>query len=290
MAKSPAHKFGQIIGNLLEEIMAPRLAEFCTQRGLYLDKKGVRGAARPGKKVTWVDKFGNAHDLDFVIEKGGTAQQRGRPLAFIETAWRRYTKHSRNKVQEIQSAILPIVEKYDRDCPFFGAVLAGEFTTASLEQLRSLGFRVAYIPYESVITSFASVGIDARFDESTPDALFQQLAEEIDSLSPVLREKFKANLVEGNSEILMDFIESLKNAVDRHIEKIIIIPLHGVETTFGSVAAAISFVNGYHDAAVGERQFRKFEIIVRYGNGDRIEAQFSTASAATGFLNQVAAS
>ena len=269
--------------------MAPRLAEFCMQRGLYLDKKGVRGAARSGKKVTWTDKFGNAHDLDFVIEKGGTGQRRGRPLAFIETAWRRYTKHSRNKAQEIQSAILPIVEKYDKDCPFFGAVLAGEFTAASLEQLRSLGFRVAYIPYEAVIASFASVGIDARFDESTPDARFQQLSEEIDNLSPVQRAKFKANLVEGSSEVLTGFIEALKEAVDRRVEKVIIIPLHGTEMTFASISAAISFVNGYHDAAMGERHFRKFEIVVRYGNGDKIEAQFSTASAATAFLNQVAA-
>ena len=50
MADSPAHKFGQIIGDLLEEIMAPQLQQFCNARGLYLDKKGTRGTARPGKK------------------------------------------------------------------------------------------------------------------------------------------------------------------------------------------------------------------------------------------------
>lgn len=87
MANSPSHRFGQIIGDLLEEIMAPQLADFCAKRGLYLDKKGDRGAARGGKKVSWLDKFGNTHDLDFVIEKGGTAHQLGRPLAFIEAAF-----------------------------------------------------------------------------------------------------------------------------------------------------------------------------------------------------------
>lgn len=43
MAKSPSHKFGQIIGNLLKEITLPILQKFCDARGLYLDKQGMRG-------------------------------------------------------------------------------------------------------------------------------------------------------------------------------------------------------------------------------------------------------
>ena len=81
MAISPAHRFGQEIGLLLEEIIKPLLAEFTHRHDLYLDAKGPRGAARPGNKVTWTDKYGNTHDLDFVIERDGTADQRGRPLA-----------------------------------------------------------------------------------------------------------------------------------------------------------------------------------------------------------------
>ena len=105
MASSPAHRFGQIIGDLLEEIMLPLLQDFCDNRRLYLDKKGIR-SARKGKKVTWLDKYENAHDLDFVIERGGSDSVVGRPVAFIEAAWRRYTKHSKNQVQEIQGVRL----------------------------------------------------------------------------------------------------------------------------------------------------------------------------------------
>lgn len=82
MAKSPSHKLGQIIGDLLEEIMEPELRTFCKSRGLYLDKKGERVGVRDGKKLCWQDKFGNQHDLDFVIEKGGTSHECGRPVAF----------------------------------------------------------------------------------------------------------------------------------------------------------------------------------------------------------------
>jgi len=77
----------------------------------------------------------------------------GTPAAFIEVAWRRYTKHSRNKAQEIQGAILPLAEKFRWSNPFLGAVLAGVFTDGSLEQLRSLGFHVLYFPYETLVTA-----------------------------------------------------------------------------------------------------------------------------------------
>src|SRR5690349_3737803 len=103
MALSPSHKFGQDLGKLLEyvvlyEILKPRLEAFAKQKSFFLDSQGAR-PARAGKKVTWLDKYGNSHDLDFVIEAGGTAKKVGRPVAFIEAAWRRYTKHSKNKVQ-----------------------------------------------------------------------------------------------------------------------------------------------------------------------------------------------
>jgi hypothetical protein len=137
MATSHSHKFGQIIGDLLETAILPLLEKFVKQNKLFLDKKGER-KARNGKKVSWIDNRGNKHDLDFVIERGGTEEIIGTPIAFIESAWRRYTKHSRNKAQEIQSAIIPLVEKYTNLSPFFGVVLAGEFTEGALNHILPL--------------------------------------------------------------------------------------------------------------------------------------------------------
>ncbi len=131
MAESHSHKFGQIIGDLLEIAIRPHLEKFAKKNKLFLDKKGDRKARR-GKKVTWTDKHGNKHDLDFVFERGGTTDKIGVPVAFIESAWRRYTKHSRNKAQEIQSAIIPLIEKYGNSSPFIGVVLAGVFTNGAL--------------------------------------------------------------------------------------------------------------------------------------------------------------
>ncbi|MCM1512624.1 MAG: hypothetical protein NC112_05905 [Oxalobacter formigenes] len=288
MADSPAHKFGQIIGDLLEEIMAPQLQLFCNARGLYLDKKGTRGTARPGKKVTWEDKFGNNHDLDFVIEKGGNPQQKGRPLAFIEAAWRRYTKHSRNKAQEIQGAILPIAEKYYWDQPFLGTILAGEFTAGSLTQMQSSGFKVMYFPYETVVAAFASVGINAEFDESTPDSHFQRAINQIEALNANQRSSLKNNLIQQNSDLLNSFLTDLKNTLDRQIDRIVLIPLHGGENQFQSIRDALDFVQNYNTDMISDGTFRKFEIIVWYNNGNRIDAQFSTKDEVFSFLNYVA--
>ncbi len=108
MAQSPSHRFGQIIGEVLEAAIRGPLEEVCRKHGLYLDSKHPRLARNSLNKVAWKDRKGNTHDLDYVIESGGTEEAIGVPKAFIEIAWRRYTKHSRNKAQEIQGAIIPL--------------------------------------------------------------------------------------------------------------------------------------------------------------------------------------
>lgn len=290
MASSPSHQFGQIIGDLLEEIIASPLQSFCDRRGLYLDKKGVRGSARHGKKVRWEDAFGNHHDLDFVIEQGGTAQQRGRPLAFIETAWRRYTKHSRNKAQEIQGAVLPIADKHEWDKPFLGAILAGVFTDGSLTQMRSSGFTVMLFPYDTITAAFGSVGVHAEFDEGTPDAEFEQTIRKIEALTQQQRTSLKNHLIQSNKPLLDRFLKALEATLDRKIDSIILIPLHGGESEFDRIDDAIAFIQDYDEASSQDGAFRKYEIIVRYSNGDKIEGAFAEKQTAIRFLQYVAGS
>ncbi len=282
MAKSPSHKFGQAIGNLLEEILQPILAEFCSKYNLYLDIKGKRGA-REGKKVTWVDKYGNLHDLDFVIEKGGTPDKKGRPVAFIEAAWRRYTKHSRNKAQEIQGAILPIAEKHDWDTPFLGAVIAGIFTEGSISQLESVGFHVLYIPYDSIVAAFASQGVDVQFGEDTEDNIFKKCIKQIEKLPQYKRAQIKDHLISANKNDIDKFKSELLLALEKLIEEIIIIPLYGKDIVFHDISSAISFINSYQ-ASSNDGTFRKYEVIVKYSNGDSINASFSGKEKLISFL------
>lgn len=287
MAKSPAHKFGQMIGNLLENILVPTLQQFCDDRKLYLDKKGIRGKARKGNKVTWQDKYGNFHDLDFVIEKDGTNEKIGRPLVFLEVAWRRYTKHSRNKAQEIQGAVLPIAERYYWDAPFKGVVLGGVFTDGSLQQMKSRNFHILYFPYETVINAFSGVGIDAGYDENTTDAEFEIIISKYEGLTEIQKNKIKSDLYDLNRAKIETFMDALRGNLDRSIDKIIIIPLYGKEYTFVSLEEAERFLKDF-GIQESENYFRKYELIIGFNNGDKIEGTFSTQEKALEFLKHVA--
>lgn len=287
MAESPSHKFGQIIGNLLEEIIEPFLQAFATSNELYLDFQKNSRTARKGKKVTWEDPYGNVHDLDYVLERNGTNVSMGTPVAFIEVAWRRYTKHSRNKAQEIQGAILPLAEKYRWSNPFLGAVLAGEFTSGSLDQLRSLGFHVLYFPYETLIAAFSANGIDVKFDETTPDKVFRQCVKKLESLSSAEMQTIKNHLATVNQREIDSFITSLHHRLERMIEKVVIIPLYGRSNEFAAVDDALRFLD-QHYLHEGSGDFRKYEVFVCFSNGDRVEGAFKEKTKVKDFLQFIA--
>ena len=270
------------MGDLLEAAILPTLSEFSVQHNLYLDYKGKRHTRR-GKKCTWVDKYGNKHDLDFVLERGGTSTHQGIPVAFIETAYRRYTKHSRNKAQEIQGAIEPLAETYSNEGPFKGAILAGEFTEGAIEQLRSLGFEVAYFSYSSVIGAFAQVGIDAFYEESTPDAKSQQKVDEWLALTVDQKSLVQRALIKNNMGGINNFMEALASSASRHIQSIIVLPLHGQVYELASIDEAVTLLESYWEKSTPLR-FERYEIQIRFSNGNEIVGKFNDKTSSIDFL------
>jgi hypothetical protein len=282
MAESNSHKFGQIIGNALETAVEPMLRGIADKHNLYLDRKGER-LARKGKKVTWIDVYENTHDLDYVLEREGSQSTVGAPVAFIEIAWRRYTKHSRNKAQEIQGAIRPLVSTYSKEAPFAGAILAGDFTSGALIQLRSLNFKVLHFPYDTVVAAFSRVGIDARFNEETEEKEFARKVSAWENLSESQRLEVAQVLLELNEQEVNGFKSLLEQAITRRIETIYILPLHGSQSAYTSVVEAIQFIESYNETNSTDKVL-KYEIMIRYNNGDRIEAQFVEKEQAVEFL------
>jgi hypothetical protein len=286
MAESPSHRFGQIIGEALEAGVLPLLATFARQHGLYLDKRGER-ACRKGAKVSWFDAQHNKHDLDFVLERGGSATKQGLPAAFIETAWRRYTKHSKNKAQEIQGAVLPLVDAYRNSAPFAGAILAGEFTSTALAQMRSLGFSVIHVPYQTVVDVFAKFGIDASSAESTPDSVFAKKVAAYERLSAPERQKLGMALIDAQAQQTVAFMKSLEEAVLRQIDRITVLPLHGTICELVNVEDAIAFIEGYnHDG--GGQSVTRYEVQIKYNNGNTVDGRFGDKASAIEFLKTFA--
>jgi hypothetical protein len=286
MAQSPSHRFGQIIGHLLESAIFPALEAVAIEHRLYLDTKGVRKARANKRKVAWVDGKGNTHDLDYVLEQGGSDEHVGVPKAFVETAWRRYTKHSRSKAQEIQGAITPLAERYRDAHPFLGIVVAGVFTESSINQLRSLGFTVLYIPYESVIAAFATVGINAEFGEDTPDAALLREVKKYGRLTSTQRNQIETSLLLRNRGDLEAFISTLQASLSRKIEFVYILTLHGSRQTVGNLAEAIAYIESFDETKQAAR-FIRYDVGVRYSNGDDVRGQFNDKSSAISFLQTI---
>ncbi len=273
MAASPSHRFGQIIGELLEMAVEPFLRAFAEEYDLFLDRKGYR-PARKGLKVTWKDLRGNNHDLDFVLEKGGGPTRIGTPVAFIETAWRRYTKHSRNKAQEIQGAIMSLVETYSHYGPFYGTILAGVFTRDSIVQLESLRFTVLYFPYPNIVRAFQTANIEASFNEETPDVEFANKVAAWEALSDGQKLGVASALIDMHEEEIATFVDALKRAVTRQIELIRVLPLYGSAFTGQSIEEAIAFIENYREDPSSARRLVRYEVEIRYINEDVVKANF----------------
>jgi hypothetical protein len=282
MAQSPAHQFGQIIGDTLEAALLPILHKFAEENGLLLDRKGER-PCRKGKKCSWIDANGNTHDLDFVLERGGSSDHLGTPVAFIETAWRRYTKHSRNKAQEIQGAIEPLAEKYRFAHPFKGAVLAGVYTNGAITQLQSLGYSVLHLTYDHVVAVFRQFGIDAASDESTSDQEFRRKVTAFRRLTLRKKHDLAQSLISEKDSQTQEFIARLSRAIRRTIERIVVLALHGSAHEAIELESAIQFIEAYSDA-VSAHPIVRFEVEVTYSNGDTIRGSFGDKSSAVDFL------
>lgn len=286
MAKSPAHRFGQIIGDILEDTLYEYCLTIANNHNLYLDHKHARPAREDRKEVRWDDINGNTHKLDLVMEKDGSEESFGAPKAFIEVAWRRYTKHAKAKAQEISAAVKPLVAKYYESSPFFGAVLAGEFTETSLDQMRSEGFEVLYFSTSIIEDAYAAKGVDAHWDESTPEEELQSRVEQMENMSDEDKKAIGHMLMETNKEQWDRFVEKLNISLARSIQNIRVLALYGEMHDFMNINEACDYIAKNADESENVKIY-KYEITVIFTNGDKIEIQFKEKSNAIIYLRQL---
>ena len=286
MAKSQSHTLGEFIGDFFEDLMKRPIRDFTEENGLYFDSFGPRKARR-GKKVTWTDIHGSRHDLDFVLEKGGTEETIGEPVAFIELAWRSYTKHSKNKVQEISGAVNPIYEKYKLGKPFKGAILSGQFTGNALEQLKKDNFHVLYIPFDKLVRAFKVCGFDIFFDEGTKESdLRKKYVCVSKKTSRQLLESVREEILSSCRTEIDNFIAELSASYRRKVKSVRILPLHGKCTEVMDVWQAIEFINEYSTMPI-HHELQYIEVFVSYNNGTSIHCQFREKAEAVDFLERL---
>lgn len=295
MAESLAHRWGQIIGDVFEIFVRNILKDVAKQHDLYLDFKRPRNARGGQGKVTWQDGYGNKHDLDYVLERGGDEERLGVPAAFIESAWRRYTKHSKNKAQEIEAAVMPVAMTFSRHQPFLGAVLAGEFTGNALHQLESKGFAVLHVPYESILTAFKELGIDASSEDGvggTTEEQFREKIEKWESLpQPQVTNQLLANLYKLHEREILGFKQRLEAAITRRVSSVRLTVLRGHSVEYSDIESAIAYLveeeKSYRLREDAEQR-ESFEVQIRFNTGAKIDATFPKRTDAIVFLRSFA--
>ena len=291
-AASPGHKLGQMVGDFIQEsvdrILAARLQKLATEHNLYLDRQGLRPVVRgKHKKVRWKDNQGNTHDLNFVLEQGGSAEKQGRAVAFLEAAWRRYTKQTRNKVNEIEGALLPLRESH-RTCRFCGVVAVGKWSQPGLEQFRSHGIEVLHISYEDLIGAFQLNGLNLDYAERASPAVKRALVKALERLSAKDMTEIAVALEAAVEDDLKKFLATLEASVTTEITQILIGGVFGRRAKISTIKEAIDWIQRFNASDLSQLDFENFEILLRFKDGREIVgAHFPTKNQRFNFLNSL---
>lgn len=288
MAESPTHQLGESIGRIFEDGALWFLKPITDDRGLYLDYAHPRRARGGKKKVSWTDINGNVHDLDLVVEHGGTEDVIGQPRAFVEVAWRRYTKHARNKVQEIFGAVGPIAELYSNLNPFTGAILAGDFTGPSLDQLRTEGFAILHFTFDDIVNAFKANGLDVYYKQDTPDSVTKPKADVIKTISKTKKEDIIETIFDRKDIRVKSFQRAIEKSLDRKVKEVTIRTLYSEGIfTFSDVNGACKYLANVQARSRTCLPLDRIEIEVKFTNGDEIMLSYQDANDAIRYLRSI---
>lgn len=288
MADSPSHKLGQIIGYAMEEAFYDMLLPLAKEFGLFADRQGERKPARKGKLVTWIDDHGNKHNLDFVLERGGSEMTIGAPAAFIESAWRRYTKHSVNKASEIANALVPLRRTYASSRPFLGAVIAGEWTEGGITHMKSQAINVLHVPMMTIVDAFATENVDVFFQEDTDADYMSAQVTAWDALGEEGQGRVITALREKASGRFEEYATKIRAHLSRKVQSVVILSLRGKAQTASSVPEAVALLSALESQQpqLDELALVRIEVQVRYSNTDKIDGSFQTLADAIMWLEK----
>ncbi len=133
------------------------------------------------------------------------------------------------------------------------------------------------------MAAFDSVGIDARFDEDTPDAACATKVQAWDALDGETKTGSHGSLDGGRPAA--EHAATAGEAIGkRRINRVVVLPLHGTPFTWETVDAAIGFIEAYSETDHAPKPVARYEIQIRYDNDDSIRGEFVNKEGAVSFL------
>ena len=272
MAVSPSHRFGQIIGDFLEAVIEPfadrlRNAKVCSISTTRTTLERREKARRlPGKTLTAMFMISTMFSNEMEL-----TNQRGRPSLSLKslgdgipstpaTKRRRFKGQFSLWPKSINGPVQELPWRCTGGC-FHGGLfgpasvpLASTFCIFPMTHWLPLSHRKVSI---SLLT------------ETTQDVDFHQYIKTIESATESKMERIKDQLIRANQRQLDEFMSSIAQRLERIIEKVVVIPLYGRSSEFGTIADAIKFLD-QHRIYEGSGEFRRYEVLVTFTNGDRV--------------------
>jgi len=166
---SSGHSLGSTIGDWFERyFVLPLLQKVAFGLNLYLDNRFISRPGRGSEKIIWADVDGNEVDYDFVLELNGTDNQKGIPVAFVESCWRRGARHSKDKARDDSGKLLPMRDQYPT-ARFLGMIVSGDFTRPARDLILSRDIDLFYVPKEKIVGAFRQCGLEIDYDDKAPE-------------------------------------------------------------------------------------------------------------------------
>jgi hypothetical protein len=102
------------------------------------------------------------------------------------------------------------------------------------------------------------------------------------------RERIKTRLLTADKAQFDAFLRALDASFSRGVQGVTVSVLHGRPQQLATVVEAIAFLQGYQEARPSVAPALKYEIDVRYNNGDVVHGIFQEKAEAIRFLQTFA--
>ena len=160
---NPGAKLGQSIGVHMAKALDRRVLELCEEQNYRYLYSGITVNGKTVKRLSLQDKYGGKYQVDGII-----ANRELQPLAVFECKYIRYTKHNNDKGSWICRTNSAVRSHYPSIRAFF-AILAGNWTPASIAKIKNNGVAVYAVHFDYIATILEGCGIPFRWEENDRD-------------------------------------------------------------------------------------------------------------------------
>jgi hypothetical protein len=272
---SAGHRLGQVVGDWWEtQVMYPLLKEVATSLNLFLDNRVVQRSCR-NDKVQWADIEGNFVDYDYVLELNGSSNNKGVPVAFLESFWRRGARHSKDKARDDTNKLLPMRDTYPT-ARFLAIAACGEFTEPAREYVRSRNVELFFISKEKIIEAFSSIGATIDYPDSLPEPKKMELVRDLERKFTLANQKIAAvNLRKfAGQNAFNSFKQKIHSSLTSTPQEIRIYSLARFgPIVFNSIESASNFLSKPNPTFPANSKIAQYEYEVTFSDGSEFSRE-----------------